>query len=78
MKKSKIGTWECATDGLTGISFIRWNDNSNDDRVHPLRNANRYSRELKKKTVIPQPSAISTYNAKMGGIDRADQNISIE
>lgn len=63
--------------------MIRWNDNNvvslatNFNKVHPLQNANRFSREKKKKIVIPQPTAIKTYNLKMGGTDRADQNISL-
>lgn len=68
---------------LSGISVVTWNDNSvvtvatNYDQALPLRLVGRFSREKKQKVSVPQPKLFQTYNNHMGGIDRADQNISL-
>ncbi len=68
---------------VSGIAIHKWNDNSvvhvatNFDQVHPLRSVSRYSQEKKKKITVSQPKSIYMYNQFMGGIDRADQNISL-
>lgn len=37
----------------------------------------RFSQKEKKNIYVPQPHAIKKYNENMGGVDRADQNISL-
>lgn len=81
--KSARGTYDYCTDKKTGISIVRWNDNSvvsiatKYDTVTPVKLVNRYSRVQKKKISVPQPKVISSYNQHMGEIDRADQNVSL-
>lgn len=68
---------------VSGISIVRWNDNNivtiatNYDQVLPLRQVGRFSREKKQRVSVPQPKVFQAYNTHMGGIDRADQNISL-
>ncbi|KAJ4442767.1 hypothetical protein ANN_04359, partial [Periplaneta americana] len=69
--------------GEAGISIVRWNNNNgvteatNYDHVHPLRAVERFSREKKKRIRVLQPKLLHSYNVHMGGIDRADKNISL-
>lgn len=81
--KSARGTYDYCTDKKTGVCIARWNDNNvvsiatNFDSVTPVKHVNRYSREQKKVISVTQPKVISSYNHHMGGIDRADQNVSL-
>lgn len=83
LKKEKRGVFEYLSDNNAGISIVRWHDNSvvsvatNFDTVHPLHQVGRFSRQTKKKIQVSQPHLIQSYNKHMGGIDRADQNISL-
>ncbi|KAG8261983.1 hypothetical protein J6590_108807 [Homalodisca vitripennis] len=83
VKKKPRGSMEYASDHDSGLLLVSWNDNSvvniatNSDTVHPLRHVQRYSQERKEKISVPQPKLIHNYNTSMGGIDRADQNISL-
>ncbi|KAL1493569.1 hypothetical protein ABEB36_009272 [Hypothenemus hampei] len=60
-----------------------WNDNSvvtmvtNAESVFPTSNVTRYSHKEKKRVSVQQPRVIKMYNQNMGGVDRADQNISL-
>lgn len=45
--------------------------------VNPKSNATRYSREARKKIVVPRPCSVTEYNKYMCGVDRFDQNISL-
>ncbi|XP_056647519.1 piggyBac transposable element-derived protein 3-like [Diorhabda sublineata] len=62
---------------------VKWHDNnvvtlaSNALPVHPTHSVSRYSLKEKKKIKVDQPHNIFTYNKYMGGVDRADQNISL-
>ncbi|XP_049807036.1 piggyBac transposable element-derived protein 3-like [Schistocerca nitens] len=83
MIKENRGSYEVCSDSASGISIVRWNDNNavtvatNFDRVQPLRSVARFSREQKKRINVPQPNLLHSYNTHMGGIDRADQNVSL-
>lgn len=60
-----------------------WNDNSavtvasNIYSVEPAQNVSRWSKKEKKIKTMKQPLLINKYNKYMGGVDRADQNISL-
>ncbi|XP_049813849.1 piggyBac transposable element-derived protein 3-like [Schistocerca nitens] len=83
MIKENRGSYEICSDSASGISIVRWNDNNvvavaiNVDRVQPLHSVARFSREQKKRISVPQPNLLHSYNTHMGGIDRADQNVSL-
>lgn len=82
MKKQGRGAYDYRTDRSKSISVVSWNNNivnvaTNSDQVHPTKQVSRYSQAAKKKIQINQPKLISNYNKYMGGIDRADQNISL-
>lgn len=82
-KKTKRGTYKIATDEISDVMIVRWNDNSvvsaatNFDSATPVNKVGRFSREKKKVVSIDQPLLFESYNRGMGGIDRADQNISL-
>ena len=48
---------------------------SNCDGRAPEHKVQRWCSEKKNHTLVRQPNAIHNYNASMGGVDRADQNI---
>lgn len=50
---------------------------TNYDNILPIRQVGRFSREKKQRISVPQPKPFQSYNSHMGGIDRADQNISL-
>lgn len=83
LKKTDRGTFEFATEKSENIVVCRWNDNnivticSNSEAVLPTANVSRFSQKEKKKVAVPQPQLIKKYNQNMGGVDRADQNISL-
>lgn len=65
------------------ILVCAWNDNSpvmvasNSHSVEPAKSVQRWSSKQKKHITIKQPQLIHKYNQYMGGVDRADQNISL-
>jgi len=83
MKKMERGAFDYCTDKNSGICFARWHDNNivniatNFDSIQPLKKVDRFSRVKKKKIRVDQPHVFNSYNKYMGGIDRADQNISL-
>ncbi|KAK9711703.1 Transposase IS4 [Popillia japonica] len=80
--KKERGTHDCAYDQRTGISMVRWNDNSvvtiisNQFNSEPLCPTKRYNRKEKKYVSIDQPHVIKLYNKYMGGVDLHDNGIS--
>lgn len=62
---------------------MKWHDNSivslasNFLPVHPTHSVKRYSLKEQKRITVEQPHNIFVYNRNMGGVDRADQNISL-
>lgn len=50
---------------------------SNVNSVFPTIQVKRFSQKEKKYVMITQPYLIKKYNENMGGVDRADQNISL-
>ncbi|KAJ4441104.1 hypothetical protein ANN_10954, partial [Periplaneta americana] len=83
IKKEKRGTHEAWSDKTSGITIVKWNDNSvvtiatNYDEVFPLKQVGSFSREKKRRIAVPQPRLFESYNSHMGGIDRGDQNVSL-
>lgn len=83
MKKKPRGSFDYRSDNIHKISVVKWNDNNivslatNFDRVEPTKSVSRFSHAQKRKINVQQPMVISNYNKHMGGIDRADQNISL-
>ena len=71
---------ETATDDSTTI--VGWKDNkvvfftTNADATSPEVMVKRYSREERQRVAVKQPNSIHKYNLSMGGVDRADQNVS--
>ena len=61
------------------VILVRWNDNSvlhvgsNEHRVQPFEQVERYSASAKKIIKVPTPNIVSNFNASMGGVDRLDQ-----
>lgn len=82
-KKRNRGAYEYMHDPDKHIIVCRWNDNnlvtlaSNSTTVHTILQAKRYSQKEKKSVMIEQPTIVKKYNENMGGVDRADQNISL-
>lgn len=81
LKKEERGSFHQKTDKESGITLVRFHDNSivtmasNRNGVAPLGKAKRYSRSDKKHIDVPMPAVIASYNAYMGGVDRLDENI---
>lgn len=81
ISKMQRGSYSSAYDKSTGISLVRWNDNSvvtlisNYDNVQPLNTTKRYNRKEKKMENISQPAVILEYNKFMGGVDLHDNAI---
>ncbi|XP_056648826.1 piggyBac transposable element-derived protein 3-like [Diorhabda sublineata] len=81
-KKKSRGFIEYKTNEESTV-VVKWHDNnvvtlaSNALPVHPTHSVSRYSLKEKKKIKVDQPHNIFTYNKYMGGVDRADQNISL-
>lgn len=69
-----------ATDN--SVSVVAWKDNkvvfftSNCSSRAPEVPVRRYCRDAKQRILVNQPLCISQYNRSMGGVDRADQNVS--
>jgi DNA excision repair protein ERCC-6 len=83
MNKKPRGSYDYRVADSINIIVVNWNDNkvpflaSNAVGVNPIREVKRYSKKDKKNIQVPQPKVINQYNAFMGGVDRADQNISL-
>ena len=82
LQKGKRGHSEQQTADDNSATVIGWKDNkvvfftSNCDARTPEVPVKRYCRDAKEKIIVKQPLCISKYNKSMGGVDRADQNVS--
>lgn len=82
MEKGQRGSFEFAVAEKT-VLVCRWRDNkvvtfaTNSESVNPIGSVSRYSQKEKKRIQVTQPNVIAKYNKFMGGVDRADQNISV-
>lgn len=82
LKKKERGSFHQLTEATTGVSLVRFHDNSivtvasTQAGVAPLSKVKRFSQAEKKHIQIQQPASIVLYNAYMGGVDRLDENIS--
>nr|CAH7746456.1 unnamed protein product [Callosobruchus chinensis] len=80
-KKQERGYCQHMYDGVAGLLFVRWHDNStvtmvtNYGSLEPLNHVKRWSKNANKKVQIPQPNIFSSYNASMGGVDLHDQSV---
>ena len=79
MSKTKRGSYEQRFDRASEVLLVRWHDNkvvnvmTNYDTANPASSVTRYDRAAKKRVPVPQPKALKTYNAGMGGVDLHDQ-----
>ena len=81
MKKTKRGAIEMQV--TSDAAVVQWHDNSivtmasNIFGKHPISQVPRVGFVEKKRTklTVPCPNIIKEYNAKMGGVDRFDQNV---
>lgn len=82
LKKRKRGEFDLRSNE-DGVVVVKWHDNSivslasNFLPVHPTHSVKRYSLKEQKRITVEQPHNIFVYNRNMGGVDRADQNISL-
>lgn len=83
MKKKNRADYDYRFDQVNQILFVRWLDNSvctmgsNYDNVFPLGKVKRWSNVVKKKVDVGIPYLFQNYNRYMGGVDQADQSISL-
>lgn len=83
MKKKNRADFDYRFDKVNQILFVRWLDNSvctmgsNYDNVLPLGKVKRWSAVEKKKVDVGIPHLFQNYNKGMGGVDQADQSISL-
>lgn len=83
MKKKDRAYFDYRFDTINKILFVRWLDNSvctmgtNYDGVLPLGKVKRWNTLEKKKTDVDIPQVFVSYNKGMGGVDQADQSISL-
>lgn len=83
LKKKDRGYFEYISLSNNQMVICKWNYNSvvsiasNNCPVFPTTQVKRFSQKEKKNIYIPQPNIIKKYNENMGGVDRADQNISL-
>ncbi|KAF2883764.1 hypothetical protein ILUMI_22409 [Ignelater luminosus] len=82
LKKKERGSFDYCTAEENEIVVCKWNDSnavsitSNSNPVFPTMQVKRYSEKDKKRVLVDQPNIIKEYNENMGGVDRADENIS--
>ncbi|KAL0811685.1 hypothetical protein ABMA28_009132 [Loxostege sticticalis] len=83
IKKKNSADFDYRFDKVDQILFVRWLDNSvctmgsNYDNVLPLGKVKRWSDVEKKKVDVGIPHLFQNYNNGMGGVDQADQSISL-
>ena len=82
MEKELRGYADQRTARDDSVTVVSWKDNkivyfvSNCEKRQPEVQVERYCRDQKKRVLVKQPQSINKYNKAMGGVDRADQNIS--
>lgn len=83
MKKKNRAEFDYRFDAVNQILFVRWLDNSvctmgtNFDTVLPLGKVKRWSATERQKVDVNIPHVFQRYNQGMGGVDQADQSISL-
>ncbi|XP_068083226.1 piggyBac transposable element-derived protein 3-like [Anabrus simplex] len=81
-KELKRGEWEEWVREDEKMCIVKWKDNrsvlllSSCVGSEPPTTCKRWSKEEKKKVVIPQPLIVKYYNEKMGGVDLCDRFMS--
>ena len=79
--KFKQGEMDFRTAKSEDLIVVGWKDNksvylaSNCDSVNPVSSVERWNRVVQAKVLVPKPHLIKRYNQGMGGVDRADRNI---
>ncbi|CAH1988473.1 unnamed protein product [Acanthoscelides obtectus] len=82
-KKKSRGSFDYLLEENQNNIVCKWNDNSvvtiasNITSPFPTQQVKRFSQKEKKMIHVEQPCLIKQYNENMGGVDRADQNISL-
>ena len=84
MEKEKASRYfQQTADYSLALVAVSWKDNkvvyftTNCDKQAPTESGTiRYCSDVKNKLFIFQPAYISKYNKALGGVDRADQNVS--
>ncbi|CAH1955263.1 unnamed protein product [Acanthoscelides obtectus] len=82
-KKKSRGSFDYRLEEYQNNIVSKWNDNSvvtvasDVTSPFPTQQVKRFSQKEKKMIHVEQPCLIKQYNENMGGVDRADQNISL-
>lgn len=83
LEKAPRGSSEFCLDAGANVIVVAWRDNkvvhlaSNVIGVEPFCSASRWCRAQNQRVNISQPNVVRFYNTTMGGVDRADQNVSL-
>jgi hypothetical protein len=82
LKNANRGTSKCVLDTSSDVVVVAWQDNktvllaSNAIGVKPTGSVERWCRKRGERITVSQPNIVRIYNNTMGGVDRADQNVS--
>jgi len=83
LEKADRGTSSAMLDASTNVIVVAWRDNkvvclaSNSAGIAPVNSVSRWSRQQNQRVNVSQPNIVRVYNGTMGGVDRADQNVSL-
>jgi len=83
LDKAAHGTTKSYLEPGDNIVVVAWRDNktvtlaSNSASAEPKGTVSRWCRQQRKRINISQPNIIHVYNSTMGGVDRADQHVSL-
>jgi len=81
LEKAERGTTDYRLDRTSNVVIVAWRDNkgvtlaSNCVAVQPKGSTSRWNRQLGQRVNVSQPNIVRLYNT-MGGVDRADKNVS--
>jgi hypothetical protein len=78
--KQSRGSYDFQTSNDEDVLVVRWKDNRVCTSITTYSTAEeisvaRWSREEKKKVIVPQPKVFADYNKGMGGVNKTDQLI---